>query len=313
MVLRDHDCLLGLIDAPDYDDPFNARHAEQVQRAMSTLLTDMCVATGVGSFDELSKPDNLNKRNVTKERLCQWLGAFTHMMNRFANPHLQMAVERLEKMNTELLAEKDKVIKLQSRIVELQADAIDVRNGKLCELTTVVQKEVKDSVQNVVQDEMKSYSAALTKTCSAALAPQKIRAAVKTVSDKEDRSRNVIIYGLEERNEENLEDEVEKVLDTIEEKPIIRDCCRVGIKKPNDTRPIKFTLRSSDIVHQILRKAKVLRTKEGYSSIYICPDRSVEERRAFKKLFEELQVKRKTQTGKVHYIKNNKIVSTAKE
>ena len=63
------------------------------------------------------------------------------------------------------------------------------------------------------------------------------------------------------------------------------------------------------MVKQVLSKAKLLRTKEGYSSIYISPDRTVEERRAFKKLWEELQLKRKTDNGKVHYIKNNKIVS----
>ena len=67
------------------------------------------------------------------------------------------------------------------------------------------------------------------------------------------------------------------------------------------------------MVNQILRKAKILRTKEGYNSnsIYISLDRTVEDRRAynFKKLLEELHSKRKTDSSKVHYINNNKIVS----
>ena len=310
MVLKDHSCLLALSDDPDYDSPFNARLAEQVQRSMTEILTDMCVVAGVETFDDL-KPDNLNKRNITKERLFQWLGAFAYMMNSYANPHLQMAVDRVDKLSTELLEEKKNVIELQSSVMKLQSEAIEKRDEQLTLLTTAVQKEVK-SVQGVVQTEMKSYSSALSKTCAAALAPKKIRAAVKTVSDKEDRSRNVIIYGQEESNEENLEDEIVKVLDTIGEKPIISDCCRVGIRKPNGKRPIKFTLRSSDMVNQILRKAKLLRTKEGYRNIYISPDRTVDERRAFKKLLEELQLKRKADTGKVHFIKNNKIVSTDK-
>ena len=306
MVLSDRSCLTALTDDPDYD-PFNTRHAEQVSRALSIILTDMSVATGVRTFDHLT-PDNLNKRTVTKERLCQWLGAFTFMMNRFANPHLQMAVERLEKISDELLEEKKKVIELQSNVIELQSKVIEKREEELTSLTTAAEKEMK-SVQNVVQNEMKTYSSALSKTCAAALAPKKIRAAVKTISDKENRTRNVIIHGLEEFNEESLEEEVGKVLEKIEEKPVIMDCCRVGIKKPDSKRPIKFTLRSSDMVNQILRKSKLLRTKEGYSSIYISPDRTAEERRAFKKLLEELHSKRKTDTSKVHYIKNNKIVS----
>ena len=73
------------------------------------------------------------------------------------------------------------------------------------------------------------------------------------------------------------------MLKQIEKKPVIRDCCRVtGMRKSNSKRPINFTLRSSDMVNQILRKAKILRTKEGYNSIYISPDRTVEERRAYK-------------------------------
>ena len=65
------------------------------------------------------------------------------------------------------------------------------------------------------------------------------------------------------------------MLKQIEKKPVIRDCCRVtGMRKSNSKRerPINFTLRSSDMVNQILIKAKILRTKEGYNSIYISLD-----------------------------------------
>ena len=301
----EHPCLTSLVDYPDYDDPFNPRHAEQVSRALYDLLTDMSVVSGVKTYNDLT-PQNLNKRSVSKEKLCQWASAFAQMMNKFANPHLQMAVERLDKINAELLEEKKTVIDLQSKLIEK-------RDEELSSLRAAVKDEVK-SVQEVVETEMKSYSSALTKTCAAALAPQKIRAAVKTVSDKEDRGRNVIIYGLEDSDEpdQSLEAEVQKVLSEIDEKPVIRECCRVGSKKPSSKRPVKFTLSSCDMVNQILRKAKSLRTKEGYSTIYISPDRTVDERRAFKKLWEELQEKRKSDTDRVHYIRNNKIVSADK-
>ena len=62
--------------------------------------------------------------------------------------------------------------------------------------------------------------------CAAALAPQKICAAVKTVSDKKDCTHNVMIYEVEESNEVTIEDEVGKVLTEIEDKPVI-----VGITK----------------------------------------------------------------------------------
>ena len=121
-----------------------------------------------------------------------------------------------------------------------------------------------------------------------------------------------MIYGLEESSGENLEGEISKVLTEIEEKPMIRDCCRVGFRKVGSKRPVKFSLSSSDMVNQILSKAKLLRTKPGYRHIYISPGRTVRERRAFKKLWEELQLKRQRETDKVHFIKNNTAVSLEK-
>ena len=180
-------------------------------------------------------------------------------------------------MNTDLLKEKDRTIELQSKLIEKHDEELQL-------VKAAIQDEVKKSVQNVTETEMKSYSSARKSTCSAALAPKKICAAVRTVSEKVDRSHNVIVYGLEESTCENLEAEISKVLTEIDERPTIMDCCRVGVSKQERLRPVKFTLRSSDMVKQILRKAKALRTKYGFSNVYISPDRIVEERRAFKKL-----------------------------
>ena len=79
---------------------------------------------------------------------------------------------------------------------------------------------------------------------------------LSTVSDKKDRTRNVIIYGLEESDLENLEEEARRVLAELDDKPVITDCCRVGIRKPDSKRPIKFASRSSDGVKKILRKLR---------------------------------------------------------
>ena len=102
---------------------------------------------------------------------------------------------------------------------------------------------------------------------------------------------------------------METVLAAIGEKPVIKDCSRVGTSRSDSTRPVKFCLRSHAHVAQVLKNARKLRTVDGYKSVYICPDRSVEERKAYKKLVEELKVKRNTETDKVHLIRHNKVVS----
>ena len=55
---------MALTSDPDYADPwpFNARHATQVQNAMLNILTDIYV------LQPKFTPDNMNKRNITKER-----------------------------------------------------------------------------------------------------------------------------------------------------------------------------------------------------------------------------------------------------
>jgi len=96
---------------------------------------------------------------------------------------------------------------------------------------------------------------------------------------------------------------VEEVLNKIGEKPSVRDYCPLGAPKENVSRPVKFTLSSSDHAIRVIRNASKLCTKKGYRSVYICPDRTAAERKANKKLVEELRLKRTTEPGKFHSIR----------
>ena len=78
---------------------------------------------------------------------------------------------------------------------------------------------------------MKTYASAVTRSCSSALVPRKIEAAVKKVADKEERSRNVIVYGLEETAQEDVLARIQTVLSDINENPVISGCRRVVFQK----------------------------------------------------------------------------------
>ena len=62
--------------------------------------------------------------------------------------------------------------------------------------------------------------------------PKKVCAAVNTIAVKDERSRNVVIYGISESDGGRLENKVAEVLGEINEKPSLRDFCRVGLKEP---------------------------------------------------------------------------------
>ena len=82
---------------------------------------------------------------------------------------------------------------------------------------------------------------------------------------------------------------VAKVMEQLNEKPQVKQCRRIGKPNTGATRPIIFSVRSSDIVHQILKKAKKLRDTEGYKTVYISPNRTREERIARQRLVSELK------------------------
>ena len=153
----------------------------------------------------------------------------------------------------------ENAVPIVDRIGELQEDKIDDQ-AKILKLQhdLIVRRDNElKAVHETVQNEMKSYSAVVSRSCPTALAPRKIEAAVRKVSDKDDRSKNVIIYGVEEKDNEILKEKIETVLEEIGERPPLRDCCRVGIKKTaaKTPRPIKFSLSNSDHVNQVLRSA----------------------------------------------------------
>ncbi|KAL5269346.1 hypothetical protein ACHWQZ_G002986 [Mnemiopsis leidyi] len=124
-----------------------------------------------------------------------------------------------------------------------------------------VQNDNVDGLDNIPAKTFKIF-AVVAKSCTAALAPKNIEAAVRKVSDKEDRTRNVIIYGVEEQENEKLKQKVENILEEIGEKPV--DFGRVGVKRSDikASRSIKFTLSNSDYVKEVLRSGRRLHSKD---------------------------------------------------
>ena len=74
---------------------------------------------------------------------------------------------------------------------------------------------------------------------------------------------------MDESDTEDLPERVSDILQEFGEKPTLSDCCRIGVKRSTYARPIKFTVSSSDMACQVLRKAQLLRSKEGFKSVRV--------------------------------------------
>ena len=193
------------------------------------------------------------------------------------------------------------LIASQRQVIDLQAELIQCKNDQLQSL----QAAVKNSVEDTVKAEFKSYSRAVQENLpQPTIAPEIVKSIVQTVVQEKDRSRSFIVFNLPDEEEEQLCSKVEEVLQELGEKPVI-EACRLGTRRKDTAtaRPVKVILSSSVAVNQILAKAKRLRTSPRHKSVFICQDRSPADRAQHRLLVEELKNKRSADPSKKYYIK----------
>ena len=135
-------------------------------------------------------------------------------------------------------------------------------------------------VRTAVKTEIGSWSKIVQQksTANTPMSPARLKEAVKSAVAEDDRSRNVMIFGKKEEDNEDVSDTVTAVFADLNEKPRIVECRRIGTFTHDRCRPIKVKLSSSDAVLHILRKAKTLKSSNNNSSTYIVRDRTKEER-----------------------------------
>ena len=235
----------------------------------------------------------LNNPSITKEQLIEWLYSAVVLLDRCSVPLMSVACiiqsEELEELKNDKINDQKKIIDLQDKLIAKKDDELL-------------------AVQKTVQAELKSYSSVLQKDCSVALAPEKIATVVQKVNEEDERKKNLIVFGVSEEQTEELDSKVNGLLEQLHEKPRIISCSRIGLKKSGKIRPIRFTVKNPDTAYQILRKAKSLKDAAGYQSVFISPDRTVDEQKTQRELVLKLKEKRQNDQSSRYVIKSGKIV-----
>ena len=91
---------------------------------------------------------------------------------------------------------------------------------------------------------------------------------VEDVVKQDDRSKNILIFGLPEENEEDVGSAVSELFDAITEKQTA-EACRVGMKQTRrSVRPTKVTTSGITIASQLLYKARGLKQVEKYRTVH---------------------------------------------
>ena len=247
--------------------------------------------------------EKFNQKSVHKKDLAFWLADAADIMQQ------QLAIigqfkDTIEVMKTESIADKSKLINVQEQLLHCQSN-------QLKNLTSAVQS----TVQSTVQKEMKSYSEVVgndKNQMSTIQVQESLKKAVKTAIQEDDRSRNLVIFGVPESDAEQIDKCVSDLFVEVGEKPQF-SAGRIGVSKRGEDktfcRPIKCSFTSTTSVHQILSKARQLRLSDKFKSVFICPDRSPEERAARRALVLELKEAVTNKPDYKHFIKNGKVHS----
>ena len=196
---------------------------------------------------------------------------------------------------------KSQQISLQKQIIDQQSELLKCKDEQL------------DSVQATVKTEMRSYADHAAKNwpqqSAEVVTPAQVKQAVKVAVQEEDRTRSLMMFGVKEEKEEEIEQTVLEIMATVDEKPRLAECCRLGGKEEGKVRPIKVTLYSADTVQRVLRKGSRLKKSENHREVFLAADRSEEERTARRELVVLLKQKREAEPKKLHFIRNNEIIS----
>jgi len=227
---------------------------------------------------------------------------------------VEKLMEHLDHTRNRLDSATDLLLKRDSEIIVLQSEISALKDSIISMKDTMLEKSV-SAVQTVVKNEIQNYSAvlqtaatAVNQTCVSALAPSKLRTAIASASV--DRSSNLIVYGLPESDQQSDSTSVKELFEHLSEAPVLSEVTRLGKRGGEGVRPVRVVLRNREIARTILGKSATLKDSDQYQSVFIAPDRSVEERTERRELVTKLRERRVNEPDKVWRIRRGSIVES---
>ena len=162
-------------------------------------------------------------------------------------------------------------------------------------------EELKKSYSDAVQKNASEPSVTISKIKNV------VKNAVQNATNKHDRNKNLVLFGLTETDDEDLIVKVEDLLLEIGDQPKLKAVYRFGKVSINHPRPVRISFDTSAEVHEILKCKKWLKRSLKFRRVFITIDRTPEQQKEHKKLVAELRDKLKDTCGKKFYIMAGKV------
>ena len=122
---------------------------------------------------------------------------------------------QVENLKSELIESHRSQIKLQQNLLEVQSEQI---------------KSVSTVIDTAIENGMKSYSQVVTNSVSKPepnFTEAKLKKVIQEAVADEDRSKNIMVFGMSEEAEEDVSDKITAVFEEISEKPRF-EAARIG-------------------------------------------------------------------------------------
>lgn len=214
---------------------------------------------------------------------------------------LEKSGQLLRSASADLDVLKREQLDFQSKLLKVQDELSVKKSAQL------------DTVQNTVEEKMSSWAAVVKKNSTNKFT-QEVKKAVKSAINESDREFNVVMFNVEEQDEEDLSENY----DTVVASDIMNSAGlyavegdftteRIGALDKDKNRPLKVKFDFKSTAFDLLAKAKNLKDNEDYGHVFIAPDRSREERLEHRKLVEQLKLIRTQNPEKRCYIWNKAI------
>ena len=234
------------------------------------------------------------------------------------------AMQLIERQHNMIINQRVHVSQYQSRMIQLQDQVISLQerlltakegHSKAIEFNEHLKTEFFEGVQKEVSSVKQSFSDVVKSGSienSAAISTESIKSVAKQIAFEEELGRNIMVFGLCEEVNEEINTKVAEVLESLGEKPRV-EACRIGKKSPSAARPVKVSFSSSSIVQQILKKSSKLSGTERFKRVFLAPDRTAEERAQRKELVLELKRRAGIEKDKKLFIRGGKICSLERQ
>ena len=139
---------------------------------------------------------------------CEAMQLQTFSMQSFS--FVVKLLDTVKKQRVSVEQTKQKVVETQEAVIGLQSQLLEKKEKQISAISAAVQSTVSSSVKN----EVKSFSEVVKKgtTVKPAKSQVSLKKTVKEVVEQEDRSKNVMVFRLPDRSEEETEETVKPVL-----------------------------------------------------------------------------------------------------